>query len=133
MLQLAMNYKDGPLFLKDIARKEDISEKYLSQIVIVLKARNLISSFRGAKGGYTLAKRPSEITLKEIVRELEGGFTLVPCLSDSAVCARESKCAARDLWDSLRKVVTEKLEAVTLEDLVRISKEKNDINIMYNI
>ncbi|MBD3264210.1 MAG: Rrf2 family transcriptional regulator [Candidatus Omnitrophica bacterium] len=133
MLELAINYQKGPIFLRDIAEKEDISEKYLSQIVIALKARNLINSLRGFRGGYVLARSPSCITLKEIVEEMEGGLSLVPCLSNPLICERKSRCATRDIWDSLRVLLAEKLESLTLKDLIRINREKKEKNIMYNI
>ncbi len=125
MLELALNFKKGTVFLKDIARKEEISEKYLSHLVIPLKASGLISSSRGAHGGYMLAKPPSQINLKEIVQILEGNISLVECVKNPSVCSRVSKCAARDLWGKLDEKVSDVLNSVTLEDLMNSQKKIN--------
>ena len=125
MLQLALNFNQGTVFLKDIAKKEDISEKYLSHLVIPLKASGLISSSRGAHGGYRLAKPSSQITLKEIVQTLEGSLSFVECIKNPAVCSRVSKCVTRDLWEKLDEKVSDVLNSVTLEDLVNSQKKMN--------
>src|SRR4030067_739218 len=88
MLALGVKSNQGPIFLKDIARSEEISEKYLSQIIIPLKAKGLVSTFRGAHGGYILARRASEIRLREIVEPLEGDLCLVDCVTLPEVCDR---------------------------------------------
>jgi len=123
MLELALNFKGGNVFLKDIARKEEISEKYLSHLVIPLKASGLISSSRGAHGGYMLAKPPSKINLKEIVQILEGNISLVECVKNPSVCSRVSKCATRDIWGKLDEKISDVLSSVTLEDLVNSQKK----------
>ncbi|MFA5284396.1 MAG: Rrf2 family transcriptional regulator, partial [Smithellaceae bacterium] len=82
MTVLAQNYGKGPVFLKDIAKGENISEKYLSLIIIPLRGVGLINSVRGAHGGYNLSKEPSQITLKEIVDVLEGDCSLVDCVKN---------------------------------------------------
>lgn len=122
MLELALNFKRGNIFLKDIARKEELSEKYLSHLVIPLKASGLINSSRGAHGGYMLAKPPSRITIKEIVQILEGNISLVECVKNPSVCSRVSKCATRDIWVKLDEKVSEVLSAITLKDLVNSQK-----------
>lgn len=125
MLELALNFNQGTVFLKDIAKKEEISEKYLSQLVIPLKASGLISSSRGAHGGYRLAKPPSQITLMEIVQMLEGNLSLVECVKNPSICSRVSKCATRDIWGKLDEKISDVLSSVTLEDLVSSQKEIN--------
>jgi Rrf2 family protein len=135
MLELALksNSNKGSAYLKDIAREEDISEKYLSLIIIPLKAAGLVNSTRGAHGGYTLAKPPSEITLKEIVDILEGGTCLVDCVKDPSACPRSDICASRDLWTILSDGISKTLGSFTLEDLVRMSREKGTRAAMYHI
>ena len=133
MLELGLYYGKAPIFLKDIARREEISEKYLSQIIIPLKAQGLVSSFRGAKGGYLLSKPPSQITIKEIVEILEGGLNLLRCVRDLSVRHRASKCATRDVWGLLEDKITNTLSSITLEDLVKIYKEKQESILSYNI
>ena len=80
MLELARNFDKGQVLLKDIARNEEISEKYLSLIIIPLRTAGLVQSTRGAHGGYSLTRPPEEITLKDIVQVLEGGISLVDCV-----------------------------------------------------
>ena len=125
MLELALNFSKGTIFLKDIAEKEEISEKYLSHLVIPLKASGLISSSRGAHGGYMLAKSPSQITLKEIVQTLEGNISCVECVKNPHVCSRFSKCATRSIWEKLDEKISNELSSITLEDLANSQKEIN--------
>ena len=133
MLELAMNSGRGSVFLKDIAREEEISEKYLSLIIIPLKTAGLVNSMRGAHGGYTLAKPASDITLKEIVDVLEGDNCLVDCVKNPSACTRANTCASRDLWTTLSDSISQTLGSITLEDLVRKSREKGQGAAMYHI
>jgi len=123
MLVLARNYGKGNTFLKEIAREEDISEKYLSLIIIPLKGVGLVNSVRGASGGYTLARDPAQITLKDIVDVLEGDC-LVDCLKDPKSCSRVSTCASHDIWAMLGGKISETLSGITLEQLVRMNQDK---------
>lgn len=133
MLELALNSGKGQVFLKDIAREEELSEKYLSLIIIPLKARGLVSSTRGAHGGYTLAKPATEITLKEIVDILEGDICLVDCVKNPSACSRSDTCASRDLWTKVSDRISQTLDAITLDELVRMSREKGEGTSMYHI
>jgi Rrf2 family protein len=119
MLELALNYNKGYTLLKKIARKEDISEKYLSQLVIPLKASGLIVSSRGAHGGYRLAKDPNLITIKDIVHILEGNISLVECVDNPSVCDRSSTCSTRTVWEMLDKKISDTLSSIALSDLVQ--------------
>ncbi len=123
MLALARHYGQGSVYLKDIAKIEEISEKYLSQIIIPLRGVGLVHSVRGAYGGYSLAKAPSEITLKDIVDVLEGDC-LVDCVRDPGVCPRTLSCASRDVWDLLGGKISELLASVTMEKLLQMDEEK---------
>ncbi|HWR73019.1 MAG TPA: Rrf2 family transcriptional regulator [Nitrospirota bacterium] len=114
MLALAGNYGTGPMYLKDIASAEEISEKYLSLLVIPLKQAGLINSIRGAYGGYSLAKAPSQINLGEIVEILEGDC-IVDCLKDPSACPRISICTSHDIWAFLDEKISEALRSITLE------------------
>ncbi len=118
--------------MKDIAKKEEISEKYLSLIIIPLRRAGLVNSNRGAYGGYTLAREPSKITVKEIVDILEGDC-LVNCIEDSSACSRISTCAARDIWVLLGEKISETLESITLEKLAGMSKEKSENSMSHQI
>jgi len=127
MLELALNYNKGNTLLKNIAKKEGISEKYLSHLVIPLKARGLIVSSRGAHGGYRLAKLPSDINLKSVVQTLEGGLSLVECVDNPSICGRVSNCPTRTVWEILDKKISDTLSLITLEDLISFQLDKKKI------
>ena len=133
MTDLAMSYGQGQIFLKEIARQEDISEKYLSLIIIPLRSAGLVQSTRGAHGGYMLARPPAEITLREIVGILEGDMCLVDCVKNPSSCPRAETCASRDIWSAVSEQIGRTLGSVTLEDLVRRNREKMDNEPMYHI
>jgi Rrf2 family protein len=129
MAALAYEFSQKPLFLKDIAAMEEISEKYLSLIVIPLRASGLIKSMRGAHGGYSLAKDPREITLYNIVEALEGEICLVRCVQQPAVCSRAAICPTRDTWSILGDKIKENLSSITLNELIKIKNEKFKNNV----
>jgi Rrf2 family protein len=118
MFQLALNYGSGPMLLKNIAQKEDLSTKYLEHIVPLLKSANFINSTRGAHGGYALAKPPEEIDLKQLVSVLEGDIAPVDCVDSPNICDRSSHCVARDVWSILEDSINETLGNITLQDMV---------------
>jgi Rrf2 family protein len=124
MLALAQNYGKEPVYLKDIARQEEISEKYLSLIIMPLRGIGLVNSVRGAYGGYNLARDPSKITLKEIVDILEGDCSLVDCVKDPSVCPRVSTCVSHDVWAAIGGKISETLSSITLDMMVRMNREK---------
>ncbi len=134
MLELALNYGKGTMFLKNIADKQNISVGYLEQIIPSLKSAGLVNSRRGAYGGYTLARPPIEITLKEVVYALEGPLSLVECVESPEVCDMVDFCVTRDLWNELSEKIDETLKSKTLKDLVENhrSKQKNHL-LIYNI
>ncbi|MBM4271651.1 MAG: Rrf2 family transcriptional regulator [Deltaproteobacteria bacterium] len=133
MLALALNYGKGPVFLKDIAKGENISEKYLSLIIIPLRGIGLVNSSRGAYGGYSLARDPSQITLKEVVDVLEGDSCLVDCVKDPSACPRVPICVTRDVWAIIGGRISETLTSITLDTLVKMNQEKTEKAIMHNI
>lgn len=132
MVDLACRYGEGPVFLKDIALREDISEKYLSQIVIPLRKAGLLQSARGAHGGYSLAGSPADITLRQIIEPLEG-VSPVDCVKDPSICHRVPTCATRDIWAMLGDKIAEALDSVTLEDLAEISRDKSENDLSRSI
>lgn len=127
MLDLALHYGEGPVLLKDIAERQEISEKYLGHLISPLKAAGLINSSRGAHGGYILTRHPREITLREVVRAVEGDLAIVECVTAPAVCHRVSSCVTRDIWSQVSKKMTEILESTTLQDMVNQQKEKQKL------
>jgi len=124
MMELAAHYGEGTVLLKDIAEQQQISEKYLWQLINPLKAVGLINSVRGSKGGYTLAKPPSAITMKDIMGVLEGSLCLVDCVDNPAACDRSPSCVSRDLWGEASQIFTSKLESVTLADMLEKQRMK---------
>ncbi len=133
MLDLAQNYGKGCVLLKDIAKRQGISEKYLSQIVLLLKSRGLVRSFRGSKGGYVLGRDPSQVTLKEVIVALEGDINIIDCLKDEKVCSRVSFCGTRNLWQTIGSSISSVLEKLTLQDLVSQHKISERKLLMYSI
>lgn len=117
MFELALHYEKGPLQLSEISKKEKISEKYLGQIVILLRSANLVQSVRGSQGGYLLTKAPDKISLKDIVQVLEGSVCVLECL-EKKKCDRISECVARKAWMILEEAITKTLEGISLETLV---------------
>ncbi len=124
MIDLALHYGEGPVLLKDIAERQEISDKYLWQLIPPLKNVGLVTSFRGAHGGYTLAKSPEEISLKDIVTTVEGPLHLVDCVDDPSMCNRADTCVSRDLWDEVAHKISDVLESYTLDTLARKQREK---------
>ncbi len=126
MIDLAAHYGEGPILLREIAKREEISEKYLSNLVNPLKATGLVEATRGVHGGYVLAKPPDEITMQEIVEVLEGSLCLVDCVEKPLICSRTSRCIAHDLWKEMAQGMAQVLKKYTLADMVVRQKAKRD-------
>jgi Rrf2 family protein len=126
MLNLALHYNEGKeaVVLKNISQEEDLSIRYLEQIIIPLKINKLVKSVRGAGGGYTLARHPSEINICQIVEVLEGSCALVDCLEDPDSCERIGECATQVVWKEASDLLQNYFESKTLEDLVVIAEKK---------
>lgn len=127
MICLAVNYSNGHMPLKEIAKSQEISEKYLEQIINPLTKAGLVHSFRGAQGGYTLTENPSNITVGSILRVLEGSLSPVDCL-DNRNCEKSSYCSSVLLWRAIKKAVDDVVDNMTLADLVEEYHQKNSNN-----
>ncbi len=115
MLDLAKRYQQGPIQIGEIAKRQDVSVKYLEQLIIPLKKAKFIRSIRGPKGGHMLAKSPDGISVGDIVRVLEGGsINLSECVSNPDLCERSNNCATRKVWAEASNAMVEKLNSVTL-------------------
>jgi len=123
----------GPVYLKDIARAGQMSEKYLSQLVLPLRSAGLVNTFRGAKGGYVLGKNVSEITLADIVEAMEGDMSLLDCAKNKASCRRSDICVSRDVWVKLGDMIRGFLEQHSLEEMVNKCVKKKDTIMDYSI
>ncbi len=119
LFDLALNYGQGPILIKDIARRQIIPEAYLEQIFLSLKKAGLVKSLRGAYGGYLLAREPQGINIKEIMDILEGADPVVPCLENAQVCSLFKDCLLKDFWEELGQAQNSLMGRITLADLVR--------------
>ena len=117
MIELAKHDMNRPLQLKIIAERQEISVKYLEQLMAVLKSAGLIKSIRGSKGGYVLAKAPNQIGLNDILHCVEGPIATVECVEDSTSCSRAAECAAREVWRRVEQAIENVLKSITLQDV----------------
>ena len=124
MLDLAQHYHQGPMHLSTIALRQGISVKYLEQIIIPLKKAKYIQSVRGPKGGHVLARPPEEISVGEIVALLEEGASLAECSFNPKVCDRSSICQTRYVWQEAAQAMFDKLNSITLADLLKTGKRR---------
>ena len=128
MLDLALHRDEGAILVRDIARRQEVSEKYLKQLLAPLKAAGLVRTIRGARGGFTLAKPPSEIKLIEIVQVMEGSMAPSECVDDAQICSRSDSCVIRQVWTEIKEATDKVLESTNLQDLVvrsRLSPVEN--------
>ncbi|WP_304508228.1 RrF2 family transcriptional regulator [Anaerotignum sp.] len=123
MLSLAIHYEKGTLSLKTIANEQQISEKYLEQIINPLTKAGLVKSFRGAQGGYILSRHPKEITVGEILQVLEGSLSPVSCV-DSPTCPNSDSCVSLSLWKRMKNALDEVVDNTTLESMAEEYLEK---------
>ena len=127
MIDLAEHYNEGFIALKDIAARQNISKKYLEQIIPFLNRSGLLASNKGHMGGYMLAKAPSAITVREILQSAEGSLSPVECLDDNgAICDREENCVTQILWKKLDDAIKGVVDHITLEDLMNWQSVKAD-------
>lgn len=119
MLDLAEHQGDGYIALKDIAKRQNVSKKYLEQIVPILNKADILNTNRGYQGGYRLARTPDQYTVGDILRITEGSISPVACLDKNPVeCERAAECATLPVWQGLYKVITDYLDGITLQDIL---------------
>ncbi|MGE5308898.1 MAG: RrF2 family transcriptional regulator [Deltaproteobacteria bacterium] len=127
MFDLASHYGiNGPITLKDVARRQEISEKYLWHLIPPLKSAGLVNSVRGSRGGYVLSRPPKEINLLEIAEALEGQMCLVECAERPSMCSRSAACIAREVWAEASAKMLEYLADFTLEMMVERQRSKQE-------
>ncbi len=127
MVELAAHYRKGPLQIGEISRKQNLSVKYLEQLIIPLKRAGLVKSVRGPKGGHILARPPEEITVWDVVSVLEGTKGITVCVSRPEICERSEICPTRDVWSMVTKAIKETLSKITLADLVKKGQEVENL------
>jgi len=132
MMDLAEHYNQGAIVLRDIALRQEISEKYLWQLINPLKNAGMIVSTRGAQGGYCLTAPPECITLKDILLVVEGPLDLVDCTQKPVLCNRSNRCAARDVWTEISEKLHDILDSFTLKYMIDQQNRKEQV-FSYNI
>lgn len=129
MLDLALNEKEEPIRVKEIAVRQEISDKYLEQIISVLTKAGYVKSLRGPQGGYRLVRTPGEYTVGSILRLTEGSLSPVACLDDEVnLCDRKEDCMTLPLWEKLDEAIRGVIDHVTLQDLIDWHYNKNSDN-----
>ena len=118
ILEVALNYGKGPVQTKVIAHRQNISVKYLEQLMALLKTGGFVRSIRGSKGGYVLARPPEQIRLSEVFTALEGPIVTVECLENRDYCDQVADCIARRLWAQVQQAIEGVLNSVSLQTLI---------------
>lgn len=119
LIDLATNYEGEPIRLKDVAERQDISIKYLEQIISTLNKAGYVKSVRGAQGGYVLVKKPKDYTVGMILRLTEGSLAPVACIEDKEMtCERMQNCVTIKVWEKINDAVNNVVDNITLQDLV---------------
>ena len=119
LVDLARHNGQGPVQIGEISKRQDISVKYLEQLIRPLKQASMVTSVRGPKGGHMLAKDPADITLGQIVRLFEGQAELVECISKPEQCNMADDCQVRLAWKEATRVLYDKLDSTTISDLMQ--------------
>lgn len=131
MLELALNYGKGAMPLKDIANKQSLSDTYLEQLISPLRKNGLVTSTRGAQGGYELAIPPSEIRAGDIIRVLEGSLAPAECvLEGEPSCSKADYCATRLLYEKITESINNVIDSITLQDMVDDYHRLNDTSFI---
>lgn len=135
MLDLTLHQGDKPVLLREVARRQEISARYLEQLILNLKTAGLVKSIRGAKGGFILGRPAENITLLEIFKASEGSLSIVECLEDGSFCKQSKMCVSRDLWLEMKKAMEEILNRWTLTKLAeqQSSGKREGHFLSYNI
>jgi Rrf2 family protein len=124
MVDISLQPHDRPVLVQSIAERQNVSRKYLDQLLAQLRGAGLVRSIRGSRGGYLLARPPEEITVEEIAAALDGAPTLLECVGDGSACARSEFCIAIDFWRDLSELISDKMKKTTLAELARMDGEK---------
>jgi Rrf2 family transcriptional regulator, cysteine metabolism repressor len=128
MFELARTQKNGPVPLRQIAQKQNISEQYLEQIFSALKKSGLIKSVRGAQGGYLLVKEPKDITVGDILVVLEGPVSISDCVLDEDICENSGICVTKVVWERLKQGIENVINSITLQDMMDDYNKNKNIN-----
>lgn len=131
MVDLAQNKGEKPISIKEIAARQNISEKYLEQIISVLNKAGYVKSVRGPQGGYMLLREPSEYTVGMILRLTEGNLAPVECLEfDENPCPRKDNCVTLKVWEKLGGAIKDVVDNITLQDLLDWQTDMTDFYVI---
>jgi len=134
LLDIALHQGEGLVLLKDIARRQEVSLPYLEHLITPLVAAGIVKSTRGARGGVSLLKPPSEIKLSEVVQLLEGCIAPADCVNNPEICHRSAFCVTHDVWSEMKNAMIQVLDSTTLQDLVERQRRKGQLETsMYYI
>ena len=126
MIELAMNGNDSGVYQKEISERQEISFKYLDQIIASLKASGLIVNAEGRMSGYILSKDPEEINVYDVYKAFQHELMIIDCLQGKGNCSREGKCATREFWGGLNDLIVNYLESTNLKDLAEKQEAINE-------
>lgn len=118
ILEIALNQSEGSVFQKDIAKNQEISVRYLDNIIAALKTAGLITTAHGKKSGYILTRKPSEISIYDIHTAFEPDINIVDCLEVNKECEKELSCASKFFWNELNDMIVDYLKSKTIADMV---------------
>lgn len=126
MVELGENWGNGPLSIREVSRRQEISEKYLEQIILQLSRAGLVKSIRGAQGGYVLTAPPEEISAGQVLRAVEGSLSPVECVDDGSECQKVDQCVTCELWRRIKEAVDNVVDSTSIGDLMPHSSSKTD-------
>ena len=119
LVELALSYGEGPVKLKDVAGKQNISLKYLEQVMFPLRINGYVKTHKGSQGGYTLSRPPEKINLYEVIQCVEGSLSTVDCVDNPDLCERVELCVTRNVWVGLKEAIYTELSSITLDELAK--------------
>ena len=125
LMDLALHQSEKPRLIRDIAKSQQISEKYISRLVIALRKGGMIRSVRGVNGGFHLAMKPEDITLLKVIEVMEGPLSIVDCVSAPKCCAQSADCAPREIWCKLNEDIRDLMRRTTLADILATYDRRN--------
>ena len=117
-----------PVFVREIAKRQEISERYLENIFTQLRSNGVLISLKGKNGGFRLAKDPKEITLLDIITAVEGQLSIVECATNDNTCERSADCVSREIWREINATLVEKIGSYRLDEIIARHNKENDLN-----